>query len=78
MSGAVTARVVSAAALTVDQLAALTDLLTKKLNKPVEILAETDPAVIGGLYIHADGLVVDYTVKKRLNDMRDQLKRSKA
>lgn len=77
-NGNTTATVVSAAALDEKQLATLKDMLSKKLNKRVELVSNVDPSVIGGLYIHVDGYLLDNTVKKRLLDMKHTIKRSSA
>ena len=69
------ARVVSAAALGENRIAALTSALLKKLGKPVALSACVDPAVIGGLYIEAGGLIFDHTVKRQLSDLTAGLKR---
>lgn len=71
-----TANVVSAAELGQHQLAALKDMLSKKLNKQVEIQSQVDPSVLGGFYIHVDGYLIDRTVRKQLSDMKYAIKRS--
>jgi len=73
-NGKIEAAVVSAAVLDDGQLAALKDLLTKKLNKQVKISAKVDSSLIGGLYIYVDGRLIDYTIKKQLNDLKDSIK----
>jgi F-type H+-transporting ATPase subunit delta len=65
-----TARVVSAVQLYPEQLSALETLLSRKLEKQVEINLQVDPNVIGGLYIEVDGYFVDRTVKTRLMEMK--------
>ncbi|MCL2508870.1 MAG: F0F1 ATP synthase subunit delta [Oscillospiraceae bacterium] len=69
------AYVVSAVALRVDQLSALADVLSRKLRRPVEVLASVDETLLGGLYIRVDGRVIDRTVKKQLRDMKESLKK---
>ena len=73
--GRVKANVVSAHPLSESQISALREMLSKKLNKHVEISAKVDPALIGGLTIHMDGYYIDRTIKKRLDDMKISLKR---
>jgi F-type H+-transporting ATPase subunit delta len=68
------AQVVSAQALGRDQLSALAAVLSKKLGKQVEIRPEVDPALIGGLYIHVDGHLIDRTVRTRLYNLKRELK----
>ena len=70
-----TAHVVSAATLSEAQLCALADMLSKKLNKQVEISPGIDPSLLGGLYIQVDGRVIDHTVKKQLSDIKENIKR---
>jgi len=65
-----TALVISAVPLKEKQIADLTALLARKLNKQVELKLKVDPSVIGGLYIQVDGYFVDRTVKTRLNEMK--------
>ena len=78
MSGSATvAQVISATELSETQVSALSELLSRKLNKEVEVSASTDPSLLGGLYIHVDGCVIDRSVKKQISDMKDSLKRSK-
>jgi len=71
----VTAHVVSAAQLTADRAAELERMLAKRLNKRVTLSLEVDPSLIGGLRVYVSGLVIDHTVKKRLGDLRDTIKR---
>jgi len=73
-SGRTTAVVVSAVMLSEDQLSVLKNVLSKKLNKQVEISAKVDSSLIGGLYIHVDGYLIDHTVKKQLSDLKDSIK----
>jgi len=62
------ARVVSAVQMKPEQIAGLTAALSKRLGKPVEVLPEVDASLLGGLYIHVDGLVMDSTVRRQLRD----------
>jgi len=72
------ARVISATELSESQASAITNMLCKKLNKQVEISLNIDPSVIGGLYIHVSGIIIDRTIKKQLADLRDAAKRGDA
>jgi F-type H+-transporting ATPase subunit delta len=73
------ARVVSAATLSPEQISELAELLSRKLNKTVEIVPEVDPELIGGLYIHMeDGRLIDRTVRTRLRSMKESIKREGA
>lgn len=72
--GKTTASVVSATPLSQRQIDRIKDMLSKKLDKQVDIQATTNPALIGGLYIHVDGYLIDRTIRKQLNDMRESIK----
>ena len=74
VSGKVRAECVSAAKLDKNQISTLQTKLSKKLHKQVDLSVKVDPALIGGLYIYADGHYMDFTVKKRLNDMKNFVK----
>jgi F-type H+-transporting ATPase subunit delta len=68
-----TARIVSAVPLTEGQLASLAALLTRKLNKIVDVQVVVDPAVIGGFSIQADGFFVDRTLRYLLRTMKEDV-----
>jgi F-type H+-transporting ATPase subunit delta len=70
----VTASVVSAVEPSQGQLDALKALLSKKLDKEVDISVKIDPSVIGGIYIQVDGFFIDHTVKRQLSDMKMSFK----
>ena len=72
------AHVFSAVALGEEKISTLRDTLSKKLGKPVEIMPGIDPSLIGGLYIHVGGFVIDHSVKRQLADLKDSLKRRNA
>jgi F-type H+-transporting ATPase subunit delta len=74
VSGKTDAEVVSAAELSEAQIMALKATLEQKLNKRVDINCQVDPALIGGLYVFADGHIMDHTVKKQLKDIRHSLR----
>jgi F-type H+-transporting ATPase subunit delta len=68
-----TARVVSAVPLTEGQLAKMAALLTRKLNKKVDVQVVVDPDVIGGISIQADGFFVDRTLRFLLRNMKEEV-----
>ena len=70
----ITAKVFFASELSDDQLAAMKDMLCRKLSKTVEISLKIDPSVIGGPYIFVDGFYLDWTVRKRLRDLTVYMK----
>jgi len=70
----ITAKVFFASELSDSQIAAMKELLCRKLNKTVEISLKIDPSVIGGPYIFVDGFYLDWTVRKRLRDLTVYMK----
>lgn len=73
--GIITARVVSAKALTERQIESLRMVLSRKTDMQVEIEATVDPDVIGGFYVMVDGQIFDGTVRSELSDMKQRLER---
>jgi len=70
----VTAKVLSAAPYDDKQAESLRELLSIKLDKHVELDLKVDPDLIGGPFIFADGYYIDWTVKKRLQDLTIHMK----
>jgi F-type H+-transporting ATPase subunit delta len=70
----VTASVSYATELDDGQVAEMKAVLSKQLDKTVEIDLKVDSAVIGGPYIFVDGYFLDWTVKKRLRDLTVHMK----
>ena len=68
--GITEASVVSAFALDEQRIAALKDLLSRKLGKQVDISLRVDPTLIGGFFFCVDGFYVDCSVKSQLNRMK--------
>ncbi|MGI6659320.1 MAG: ATP synthase F1 subunit delta [Dethiobacteraceae bacterium] len=73
--GIIEAQVVSAKALTDEQIESIRRILAQKSNKQVEVKASVDPDVIGGFYVLVDGHIFDGTVRTHLNNMKARLKR---
>ena len=71
-----TAKVVAAVQLDERQITELSGFLSGKLNKQVEVSLKVDPSVIGGLSIHVDGFLIDHTIKRQINDMKNSIRRS--
>jgi len=69
-----TASVVSATELSAKQLSVLKDVLSNKLYKEVEISAKVDSSLLGGLYIHVEGHIIDNSIKKQLSEMRKSIR----
>jgi len=76
-NGKVTAKVLSAAPYDDKQAESLRVILSEKLNKQVELDMKTDPSLIGGPFIFVDGYYIDWTVKKKLYDLRSSLKENR-
>jgi len=72
--GKVTANVCFASALSEKQLAAIKNVLSKMLDKDVEISLNVDKTIIGGPYILVDGYYLDWTVRTRLRDLMVHMK----
>jgi len=70
----VTAKVLSAAPYDEKQAESLRVVLSKKLDKQVELDLKVDPTLIGGPYIFVDGYYIDWTVKKKLHDLTVYMK----
>jgi len=73
-----TARIVSAAPLSDGQAAQLTEALSRKLGKQVDLTVIVDPSVIAGISIHVDGYFLDRTVRTMLKDMKETVRRGAA
>jgi F-type H+-transporting ATPase subunit delta len=71
--GITTAFVYSAAKLSEKQIAAIKEKLSANLNKQVNIQTEVDKSLIGGVKISVDGHVIDGTIKKQLDDLKNGL-----
>lgn len=68
-----TAFVTSATALSEEQLKNIKEKLSANLNKQVNIEATVDKSLIGGIRISVDGHIIDATIKKQLNDLKQDL-----
>lgn len=71
--GSIEASVVSATVLNEQQTQKIADALSKRLNRQVKIVSSTDPSLISGAIIRAGDLVIDGTVKGRLQNMTQVL-----
>ena len=69
------ARVYSATALNDDKIEKLKTVIQNKIGYEVDLILETDSSLIGGLYIHIAGFVLDFSVKKQINDMKESVLR---
>lgn len=69
----VLAEVRSAVPLEEDQRRRLEDALGRATGKTVEVKVVVDPSVVGGLYAKVGDQVIDGTVRKRLDALRERL-----
>lgn len=66
-----TARVVSAVPLTEDQLKRIKENLEAQSRHSVTVISETDSALIGGVVIEMDGKVIDGSIRRRLQEVKE-------
>lgn len=71
--GITEAEVVSAIPLSDDKLTSIKSKLEIKLNKKVNMNCTVDKSIIGGLIIRVDGMIVDGSVKYRLESIKKAL-----
>jgi F-type H+-transporting ATPase subunit delta len=71
---AVIAEVRTAIPLDDTQRKQLAEALSKATGKKVEIKATVDPSVIGGVYAKVGDTVIDGTVKRRLQQLKEQVR----
>lgn len=71
--GSAYAEVRSAVPLSADQVSKLEAALSKKTGRPVTARVTVDPSVVGGLVTQIDDTVIDGSVRRRLNQMRETL-----
>jgi F-type H+-transporting ATPase subunit delta len=72
-SGKRLAVVRSAVPLSADQQSRLAAALAKQAGGPVELQTEIDPSVVGGVVTTLGDVVIDGTVRSRINKMREAL-----
>ena len=66
-------RVTTAVALESTQASAIGAALKKRFDRDIEIEAQVDAGVLGGAVIHAEGLVIDASVRGRLQRLAQTL-----
>ena len=71
--GAAHASVRSAVPLSDEQVQRLEKALTEKVGRPVTARVTIDPSVVGGIVTQIDDTVIDGSVRRRLNQMRETL-----
>ena len=65
--------VTSAYPLSDDETRVLSETMTSKLDRSVTLTSETDPSLLGGAIIRADDLVIDGSVRGRLDKLAGAL-----
>lgn len=69
-----TAYVASAVTLTDAEKAALTEKLSRKLNRTIRLECTVDPSLLGGMVVRVDGKVFDGSLKHRLHEIKEVMK----
>ena len=67
------AEVRSAVPLTADQIERLRDALSNATNKDVEVKVVVDPSVLGGVVARVGDVVIDGSVRHRLEQLKEQI-----
>jgi len=63
----------SATELTPDQIERLREALNRATGKDVEVKVVVDPSVLGGVVSRVGDLVIDGSVRHRLEQLREQM-----
>jgi len=72
--GLLQVKVTSAYALNAAQKKVLAEVLKERLERDIEISAEKDPQLIGGILIRAGDLVIDGSVRGQLHKLANELR----
>ena len=59
--------------LTADQIERLRDALANATNKDVEVKVVVDPSVLGGVVARVGDVVIDGSVRHRLEQLKEQI-----
>ena len=73
LESAVAVHVTSAYPLSDAETQQLTETMQEKLERSITLTSETDPSLLGGALIRADDLVIDGSVRGRLNKLAGTL-----
>jgi F-type H+-transporting ATPase subunit delta len=73
VESAVAVHVTSAYPLSDAETQQLTETMQEKLERSITLTSETDPSLLGGALIRADDLVIDGSVRGRLNKLAGTL-----
>lgn len=66
-------RLVTATSVQDSVVTKITGALERKLGRAIELELQEDPGLLGGAVIHAEGRVIDGSVKSRLNELAETL-----
>ena len=69
-----TAYVTSAVALTEDQQTRLAEKLAQKFGRRVRLVCDVDEHLLGGITVRLDGVVLDGSLRRRLQVVKDVMK----
>jgi len=69
-----TAYVTSAVALTEDQKSRLGEKLARKFGRRIELICTVDEHLLGGITVRLDGVVLDGSLRRRLQVVKDVIK----
>ena len=68
-------KVTSASKIDEDQLSRLKEMLENKMNKTLVLEVQVDPALIAGIKVQANDLVMDNTVIAKIDAMKEAINR---
>lgn len=69
-----TAYVTSAVALTEDQQTRLAEKLAQKFGRRIQLVCDVDEHLLGGITVRLDGVVLDGSLRRRLQVVKDVMK----
>ena len=70
---AVRVEVISAMPLDEEQMHSIEVRLVKMMRKQLDISTTVDPSILGGVRILVDNTVIDYSIKRRLQDIKQAI-----
>ncbi len=65
--------IVSAVPVTADQIRKIEERLTRKFGNKIELVNVVNPAIIGGIIVQFGDVVIDESVKSKLNAIEEKL-----
>jgi len=66
-------RIVSASPLTEKQIKSFEEQTSKLMKLNVTLMPETDKTIIGGVRVYVEGKLIDASIRKKLDDLKEQL-----